>query len=298
MLGKVVAFGFTVTGSRGKASTPARIYYLDNKKTIQAYRKSLKSEREAQLKKKKNKTAGRVVPSVPAFTSLTLEEKEYYKDRANQEIPTAFYKVHDVSSEDTTLDFSSAPRSLYSLKQRELLSQNSSAFVKPGALQAVFSIFKTHHGTYERALEYQRKVKNNHGKSAVVRVSWNNLLRNSWILSDRDVVDCGCMNPLPDRCCVCNTKQVTLEYCDGSVFPGRGPSAFPCNRLVLCKECRKKEAYRGTETCFADCVGTHDQHSHLCMVVRSVPHETTRPAVQSLVCFQLVPGTHVNASTL
>jgi hypothetical protein len=147
----------------------ARILDYKRRKTTSSSRESSKSREE------KNKTAGRVVPSVPAFTSLSLEEKEYYKDRANQEIPTAFYKVHDVSSEDTTLDFSSAPRSLYSLKQRELLSQNSSAFVKPGALQAVFTIFKTHHGTYERALEYQRKVKNNHGKSAVVRVSWNNL---------------------------------------------------------------------------------------------------------------------------
>ena len=286
MLGKVVAIGFTLTGSRGKASTPARIYYLDNKKEIQARRKYDKSEKEAQLMKKKKKTAVRAVPSVPAYTDLSPEEKEYYKDRANQEIPIKFYKVHAVSSEEPLIDFSSAPRSLYSLKQRALLSQNSSAFVKPGALQAVFSIFETHHGTYERALEYQRKVKNCHGKLAVVHVSWNNLLRNSWILSDRDVDDCGCMNPIPNKCCVCKTdKKVTLEYCDGSVFPGRGPSAFPCNRLVICKECRKKEGYRGAETWFCElCRNARPTFQSLygSMICTPRDNETCRPVSRLL----------------
>jgi hypothetical protein len=50
---------------------------------------------------------------------------------------------------------------------------------------------------------------------------------------------------------------VSIQYCDGSVFPGRGPNAFPCNRNAVCVECRKTATYRQSDTWFClECLET------------------------------------------
>ena len=52
-------------------------------------------------------------------------------------------------------------------------------------------------------------------------------------------------------------KKVFLEACDGSPFPGRGPTAFPCNRMAVCPDCRLKTCYRKTDSWFCfDCRAT------------------------------------------
>ena len=261
--GRVVAFGFSVTGNRGKSSTPAKIYKQDFKKEISAFKQYAKRVEEAKKNKKKVKI--REVPPVPAFASLNAQDRQHYKDRADQEIPISFYKVHDVTRNEPDVDAAQSSSSVsYSSKQAALLTQNSPAFIKPNTVPAILTLFETHHGTYENALAYQAKKKNKHGKWAVLSVSWINLIRNSWILSEEDVRVSGCMKALPSVCCTCGGDQadVQLTYCDGSVFPGRGPTAFPCNRLMICTDCRAKEdvQYRGTDSWFCpDCVNT--EHS-------------------------------------
>jgi hypothetical protein len=152
----------------------------------------------------------------------------------------------------------------YTLKQAALLAQNSPAFIKPGTTPAILTLYQTHHGTYENALAHQAKNRNKHGKFSVLRVSWINVIRNSWMLSIEDVRMSRCMYPLPSHCCECgnDTEKVEglkLTFCDGSVFPGRGPTAFPCNRCMICTVCRAEEGaeYRGTDSWFCpECANT------------------------------------------
>ena len=88
--GRVVAFGFTVTGNRGKSSAPATIYNKDHKKEIAAHKQFLKRVEEA--KRQKKKVTFRQVLAVPLFGALKKKDRDYYKERADQESRYPFTK--------------------------------------------------------------------------------------------------------------------------------------------------------------------------------------------------------------
>jgi hypothetical protein len=137
------------------------------------------------------------------------------------------------------------------------LVRNSPAFVKPGTSPYVLTLYQTHHGSHEAALKYQLTSSKSDAKHAVIRVSWINFICNSYVLGEEDVRTSKCLQPLPDICSLCYDELVSIQYCDGSVFPGRGPNAFPCNRNAVCVECRKTATYRQSDTWFClECLET------------------------------------------
>jgi hypothetical protein len=270
-LDRIVVFGYSVTDRRGRKSTPADIYNRDFKKEMANRRLYVKRLKEIREKKIKN-VPMREVPEVPSFSKLPKDVQTHYRQRAEQEMDYKYYRVHAVDMvspavapasrmEEEALagGSSSSSAAARPSAQDVALERNSAAFIKPGSAPYVLTLFETHHGGYQRALAYQQKHKNT--VHAVVSVSWINFIRNSFVLSDEDVETSKCLLPLPDECSECppGKKKVSknLEFCDGSPFPGRGPTAFPCNRLAVCPDCREKTCYRKTESWFCrECTGT------------------------------------------
>ena len=265
-LGRVVLFAFTITDRRGKKSTPSEIYTQDFKKEIKNHKAYTKRLQE--IKDKKLKIKLRDVPEVTPYSKLPADVKEHYLARAQHEMDYKYYRVQAV-------DNVSSPEAAVSAADQEVpasssdstspsamdvtLERNSPAYVKPGSAPYLLTMFETHHGSYEEALDCQ---------DAVVRISWVNFIRNAYVLSEVDVETSQCMLPLPSECSICNRSEdelmkqrVELQACDGSVFPGRGPTAFPCNRRAICQECREEvdeetgkmpRLYRGTDQWFCE----------------------------------------------
>jgi hypothetical protein len=242
-LDRIVVFGYSVTDRRGRKSTPADIYNRDFKKEMANRRLYVKRLKEIREKKIKN-VPMREVPEVPSFSKLPKDVQTHYRQRAEQEMDYKYHRVHAVDmvspavapasrmeEEAIAGGSSSSSAAARPSAQDVALERNSAAYIKPGSAPYVLTLFETHHGGYQRALAYQQKHKNT--VHAVVRVSWINFIRNSFVLSDEDVETSKCLLPLPDECSECppGRKNVCkkLEFCDGSPFPGRGPTAFPCN---------------------------------------------------------------------
>ena len=206
----------------------------------------------------------RVVPEVITFSKLPKDVQSHYDERAAQEMDYMYYRVHAVekiSAADAAVSSMDAERtenaSSSSLPvetpsaQAVALERNAASYIKPGSAPYVLTLYHPHHQDIDVALAFQRNQKGT--DHSVIRVSWINFIRNSFVLSEEDVRVSQCLHDPRAICSECQkvpNGRVKLEYCDGSPFPGRGPTAFPCNRLLVCPPCRIKTCYRKTDSWF------------------------------------------------
>jgi hypothetical protein len=94
-IGRIVLFGYSVTGKRGGKSTPSEIYAQDNKKQL-ANSRLFKKRLEEMKSNKKNSIPMRQVQEVPSLKSCSTDVHDHYKKRAEQEIDFQYYCVHAV----------------------------------------------------------------------------------------------------------------------------------------------------------------------------------------------------------
>ena len=251
-VGRVVLFGHTWCRNRTtKNVTAAKLYQDHVRKERTAFNAYNKKMKNAPGKKKKNLNL-RKVNKVKLFSELSKAEQAIFEQRANEEIPYTYFviaKCTRVSVPNRASSSSSVERG--SSRKSNLLTIGGLNLtrIKPGDTGAILTIFDASKQTLEHANEYQQQHPHEQVRK-VLEVSWNCLLTNAWFMSEHDVAVSECMNPLPRFCCntECKTPEETLTYCDGAIFPGRGPTVFPCNRNLICLECRKGRCYREEKT--------------------------------------------------
>lgn len=239
----MVLFGHTWSNSRSSkykttAATLYKEYVAKERKAYNAYNKKMKEAKE------KKKTLNlRKVNKVKLFSQLTKDEKAVFQKRAEEEINFNYFVI----GQCTRVPAASAPSSSArgpSLSRKSKILESAElnlSYIKQGDIPAILTLFDTRNLNLEDALQIQQASEE--GKYAVLEVSWNCLLTNSWWMSEHDVAVSKCMNPMPTKCSKCPNVN-DLCYCDGSVFPGRGPTAFPCDRALICNDCRPLYLYR------------------------------------------------------
>ena len=240
------------------------------RKAFNAYNK--KMTKAAALGKKLNL---RKVNPVKLFSKLTAAEQLVFEQRADEEIPYGYYVIGNCTRVETTTSNLSRASSVERGSSRKSKLVTTAGLnltrVKPGDTPAILTIFLAKRPSLEAAQRYEELFPEE--KKQVIEVSWNCLLTNSWFMSEHDVAVSECRRYQPLRCCRldCKTnwdsededeevegeakiKEATkedkpgLSWCDGAVFPGRGSTVFPCNRLYICLECREGQCYREEKT--------------------------------------------------
>jgi hypothetical protein len=240
------------------------------RKAYNAYNK--KVLKAAALGKKVNL---REVQPVKLFSQLTAAEKLVFEQRAAEEIPYGYFVIGKCTRVETTNSNLSRASSVERGSSRKSKLVTTAGLnltrIKPGDTPAILTIFFAKQPSLQDA-QQQEELFPGVGDKQVLEVSWKCLLTNSWFMSEHDVAVSECRRPQRLRCCRldCKTnwdaeekKEVegeakeeeatkkekpALSWCDGAVFPGRGPTVFPCDRLFICLECREGQCYREEKT--------------------------------------------------
>ena len=214
------------------------------RKAFNAYNKKMKKAVEQGKKPNLRK-----VQKVKLWSQLKPQEKLVFQQRADEEIPYDYFVIGKcIRVAETTSDrATSASVERGSSRKSKLLTTAGLNLtrIKPGDTPAILTIFRARRQTLANALQFEQDP---NCTKTVLEVSWNCLLTNSWFMSEHDVAVSECMNPLPTTCCECEAEVEGLCFCDGALFPGRGPTVFPCDRLMICVECRKGRCYRDEST--------------------------------------------------
>ena len=137
--------------------------------------------------KEKKKTLNlRKVNKVKLFSQLTKDEKAVFQKRAEEEINFNYFvigqctRVPAASAPSFSARGPSLSRKSKILESAELSLSN----IKQGDIPAILTLFDTRNLNLEDALQIQQASEE--GKYAVLEVSWNFLLTNSWWMSEHD----------------------------------------------------------------------------------------------------------------